>query len=593
MREKLTTIAMTGVTTLVILAFAGLAGAGPLARSSLQGGVPLVVSYQGQVTLDGSPYDGDGYFKFGLVDEAGTTYWSNDDTSTGEPEFGVPLHVTRGLFNVLLGDDSLEYMVPLEVDAFRDTDRYLRVWFSRDGVSYQQLSPDRRVAAAPYALQAQEAQVAANADTVDGLHASAFANATHSHTPGQITPQGSGSGLDADTVDGLNAGQLGSHYQNVVVVAKSGGDYVSVQAAIDSITDATAGNPYLVWVAPGVYEEQVTMKPFVHLQGAGQEATIITSAASDSAWPPTQATLVLASDISLRDLTIGNNGAGDYDVALLATAGVARTLVAGVTAQAQGDGMNNYAVYLGGSGVDITLRQVTALGENGAANYGLYSTSGAAARLRGGSFIGRGGTLGRGICSTVSTILDAEGITALGESGTSNYGLYNTSGATATLRGGSFTGRLGTSACGIYNGGGGADLEAESVTALGESGTNFNHGLHNYWGDATLRGGSFTGRGGTDARGICNSNGATLETEGVTALGESGTNNYGLYTTGTGTAYIAQSVLEGATNSVYYDESGDVTVSNSRLVGGVVHGYVICTLVTRDTLVSTDGFTCP
>jgi hypothetical protein len=55
--------------------------------------------------------------------------------------------------------------VPLEVDAFRDTDRYLRVWFSRDGVSYQQLSPDRRVAAVPYALQAQEA---ANADTVDG-----------------------------------------------------------------------------------------------------------------------------------------------------------------------------------------------------------------------------------------------------------------------------------------------------------------------------------------------------------------------------------------------------------------------------------------
>ena len=93
--------------------------------------------------------------------------------------------------------------------------------------------------------------------------------------------------VNADTLDGLHASELGGDYQNVVVVAKSGGDYTSVQAAIDSITDDAADNPYLVWVAPGVYEEQVTMKPYVHLQGAGQEATVITSTASNSAWPPT------------------------------------------------------------------------------------------------------------------------------------------------------------------------------------------------------------------------------------------------------------------------------------------------------------------
>ncbi len=81
------------------------------------------------------------------------------------------------------------------------------------------MAPDTRIAAVPYALQAQEA-------------------------------------VDADTVDGLHASELGTHYQNVVVVAKSGGDYTSVQAAIDSITDAAAGNPYLVWVAPGVYRRR-------------------------------------------------------------------------------------------------------------------------------------------------------------------------------------------------------------------------------------------------------------------------------------------------------------------------------------------------
>lgn len=79
-----------------------------------------------------------------------TTYWSNDGSSSGggEPETGVSLSVKQGLFNVLLGDTSLENMTePLEAEGFEGTECYLRVWFSMDGESYQQLSPDRRVAA--------------------------------------------------------------------------------------------------------------------------------------------------------------------------------------------------------------------------------------------------------------------------------------------------------------------------------------------------------------------------------------------------------------------------------------------------------------
>ncbi len=312
------------------------------------GGSPTVVSYQGQVTLDGSPYDGTGYFKFAVVDEAApppTGPTTAAPSGGGEPRVRRVLArrqrpVQRPAGRPIPG----KHEVPLEADVFEDTECYLRVWFSGDGETFVQLSPDRRIAAAPYALQAQEAQQAANADTVDGEHANAFANATHNHAPGDISPQGAGSSLDADTVDGLHASELGTHYQNVVVVAKSGGDYTSVQAAIDSISGEAAGNPYLVWVAPGVYEEQVTMKPYVHLQGAGQEATVITSTASSSVWPPTQATLVLASDASLRDLTVGNSGAGDHNVALLATAGMTHTLATDVTARALGGGTYNYAI---------------------------------------------------------------------------------------------------------------------------------------------------------------------------------------------------------------------------------------------------------
>jgi hypothetical protein len=132
------------------------------------------VSYQGQVTVAGTPYSGTGYFKFAVADAAGaTSYWSNDGASTGgsQPTAAVQLTISSGLFNVLLGDTTLPNMTALPATAFSGTDRYLRVWFSSDGTSFTQLAPDRRIAAVPYALQAEEAK---NADLLDGLHASAF-----------------------------------------------------------------------------------------------------------------------------------------------------------------------------------------------------------------------------------------------------------------------------------------------------------------------------------------------------------------------------------------------------------------------------------
>jgi hypothetical protein len=578
-------------------------------NAPLAGGSPTVVAYQGEVRVSGAPYSGTGYFKFAVVDVAGTTtYWSNDGTSTGggEPTAAVTLAVSEGLFSVLLGDTALGGMTQaLSASVFDQPDRYLRVWFSSDNVTFDQLTPDTRIAAVPYALQAQEA-------------------------------------ADADTVDGLHASELGTHYQNVVVVAKSGGDYSSVQAAIDSVSGAGADNPYLVWVAPGVYSETVTMKPFVHLQGAGQEVTVITSTVSGSdVWPPDQATLLLASDTSLRDLTVGNSGVGDNNAALLATAGMTRTLAADVTARAVGSGTNNLAIFLSGSGTGVKLQQVTAWAENGSnANAGLTNFDFSAAVLYGGNYTARGGTNAWGIFNALTVTMKAENVTALGENGSNlnsgmrnwnhatvvlyggdftgrggnqtggtgaahystltaygvtalaengsgdvgnyamgafdnstvtlssgvftargginnyalsneltvtmkadnvtalaengsgeNYGFWNVNNATAVIHGASFTGRGGTGAYGVNNQGAGTTLEAENVSALGEDGSSSNSGLSNQdSATATLRSGSFTGRGGANTYGIYNAgSGTTLEAESVTALGEDGSSvNYGL-----------------------------------------------------------------
>lgn len=622
--------------------------------SLVSAGAPSAVSYQGEVQIGGAAYTGDGYFKFAVVNAAGnTTYWSNDGSSSGgnEPSALVVLSVNDGLFHVLLGDPAHGGMTqPLTADVFDQPERYLRVWFSENsGGPFAKLSPDTRITAVPYALQAQ---VAVDADTVDGLHADAFADATHNHAPGDISPQGTGSGLDADTVDGLHANELKTHYQNVVIVAKSGGDYTGVQAALDSITDATADNPYLVWVAPGVYDEQVAMKPFVHLQGAGQEATIITNDVYNASWPPTQATLELANDTTVRDLTVVNDGSvGSYKIALLATAGTARTWVADITTKAMGSGGSNYGIFLTGNNTAVSLQQVNALGESGSqSNYGLYVHGGAIATVHGGFFTGHWGMWSVGIRNYFSTI-DAKNVTALGQSGTfSNFGLENRSGA-VTLFGGSFTGRGGNSASGIYNTDPTASLQAESVAALGEGSSN-NSGVSNKnSAGATLYGGTFTGRGGTEAAGILNENsGTTVDINNATVLGENGSDNnyglrnydaagaalrsgtftgrggvnaYGIYNGlaagtldaanvstigegGSGGNYglyndagvpqtsITQSVLQGSTYSVYRAAigGGSLYVSHSQLVDGAANSALVtCTAVSRNTTFNANG--CP
>ena len=189
--------------------------AGPAAPLA---GAPTVVSYQGQVIVNGAAYSGTGYFKFAVVDAPScmTGYWMSDGSTLActAPVDAVSLTVSSGLFNVLLGDTTVTNMTALPASVFRDTTRYLRVWFSSTGSAgtFVHLAPDRRIAAVPYALQAT------NADFLGGQDSSAFQQ----------------------------------KYDNVVVVAKSGGDYTTIGAALAAIS-ASATDRYLVWVAPGTY----------------------------------------------------------------------------------------------------------------------------------------------------------------------------------------------------------------------------------------------------------------------------------------------------------------------------------------------------
>lgn len=126
-----------------------------------QASVPQLLNHQGRIAVNGVNFNGNGQFKFALVDAAGTTtYWSNDGTSStgSQPAAAVTLPVTRGLYAVLLGDSSLPNMAELPATALDHPAVLLRIWFNDGSTGFQQIAPDQRLAAAAYALVASRVE---------------------------------------------------------------------------------------------------------------------------------------------------------------------------------------------------------------------------------------------------------------------------------------------------------------------------------------------------------------------------------------------------------------------------------------------------
>ena len=132
--------------------------------------VPVILNYAGQVGVNGQPFDGQGLFKFALVNADGNaTYWSNDGTSANgsEPAAHVGIPVNGGLYSLLLGNTAMAGMGAIDPQVFaQHGDAKLRVWFS-DGVNgFQQLSPDRPFASVPYAFNSKSADSSKISDSV-------------------------------------------------------------------------------------------------------------------------------------------------------------------------------------------------------------------------------------------------------------------------------------------------------------------------------------------------------------------------------------------------------------------------------------------
>lgn len=112
-----------------------------------------------------------------------------------------------------------------------------------------------------------------------------------------LLPKLGGGTSDFLRADGTWSAPPGGSYQQHVSVAKAGGDYSTIQGAIDSITDAASDKLYVVHVYPGDYDENVVLKDYVDLVGDDPGSCKIT--------PTTGAALTFSGTVGSRVQHIG------------------------------------------------------------------------------------------------------------------------------------------------------------------------------------------------------------------------------------------------------------------------------------------------
>jgi hypothetical protein len=210
---------------------------------------------------------------------------------------------------------------------------------------------------------------------------------------------------------------------NVIVVAKSGGDFNTISAALSSITDNSAANRYLIYVAPGTYTETVTMKEYVDIEGAGELMTKITqvgSAGGDTG------TVVGASNAELRFLTVENTGGDSFAIAIHSDS--TSPHLTHVTAKSSGGTGNTIGVDNVNSSSTLMNNVTVILSASVGLNGGVYALDGASPTINNSVIQASGGIGIINIGTITATVLVNSS-----QISSTNQTIYNESGYTTRV----------------------------------------------------------------------------------------------------------------------------------------------------------------
>lgn len=325
---------------------------------------------------------------------------------------------------------------------------------------------------------------------------------------------------------------------SIVTVAKRGGDFTSIQAALDSIGDSGPHKHYLVQVGPGTYSETVTMKPYVDVEGAGELLTIITYGGSAE---ENTGTVVGANHAELRSLTVQNTGGNAYAIAIYNFH--TSPHLTHVTASVSGGLTSVHGVYNSFSSPVMT-DMVTS---------------------------GSGGYWCNGVTNLNSSPIMTD-LVASCSGGTDHYGVNNQYSSPkmmdviASATGGSWSN-------GVFNLYGSPAMK--NVIASASGGSIYDIGVNNSHSSPSMMGVTASASGGADNYGIGNnSSSPTIQNSAFTADGSSG-NCYGMFNISGEELYtvtVSYSLIVGSTNAIHNDPAFSVHIETSQLSGGAIIG---------------------
>lgn len=201
---------------------------------------------------------------------------------------------------------------------------------------------------------------AQNAGRVNNIQAS------RTPMPGKLVPLNARGKLPSSVLPPTRTAPRG--FTHTLIVSPDPDRFVAGRQliqAVAGITDASAANPYLVKIEPGIYDldaSSLPMRPYVDIEGSGEGVTTITSALGTGL-----GTVIGANNSELRYLTIKNTGEPNQQVVGIFTETTSPSL-SHVTVIASG-GSENYAIHT--SNGTPALSYVTASASGGGQSFGL------------------------------------------------------------------------------------------------------------------------------------------------------------------------------------------------------------------------------
>jgi hypothetical protein len=415
--------------------------------------------------------------------------------------------------------------------------------------------------------------------------------------------------LSLDTV--FTDARYQRRYVRTVVVGPVGtptANGAALLAASAAITTAGPDNPWLLKIEPGIYDLGSTglvMQSWIDIEGSGISRTKLTRNGGVNSGD--SATVILNDDTELRDLSVEQRGGGLVAVAVFIPPAAHPPLSVPVLVPDP-------------SWARVTRVAASAFGASDI-TVGIFCDVVSAPVLREVSGSARGGIGSYGVANVGGNML-IHGVTATADTATrENHGFDNTNGGgviedlTATAFGGFGTLAYGISVeaggldvrharviaaggdtnYGVFGGGSYVDLEVSTgggfhnygiyvngVLSLfrsrvsGSGATTNNYGVYaTFFSVPVLDGAQLSAFGGANAYALyLNGAGATILHSALAAT-QGRQNNYGVYVNNSGGSFgisIDQSIVQGATSSVFATGSEVVLVGGSKLTGGSVNG---------------------